>query len=221
MNITIGEIVNIVAPYSYRSDLIMVGTMPYLRIYIHNRSGFCKSIIYVAQTKPNEYAYFEDSERDHLILTGNPEKIVITDAAYINVTANDEGYDIIYYHKTKSDFIAFLYDKLSKYKIIKFNPSYLSKDIAELKLKDEELIKAVYNSFKQNGCLGTTICDLVKCVYFNNREFTFMKVKHKDIEYIASKLSKIGIICKVRNDKITNIEFELIKEERNESDEGR
>jgi hypothetical protein len=48
-----------------------------------------------------------------------------------------------------------------------------------------------------------------------------MKVKRKDIEAIASKLLKMGIICKVRNDKITNIEFEMMKEERNEIDEGR
>lgn len=220
MNITIGELVNVLIPYTSRIELLYIDTIPIIKAYLQRRNMVCRALMYIAQTNENSYTVIDncDDINNRIYLSSNKEKpfVVIKEIIphVFSMNTMDFPEDISIKKDIRyTEFIDYLYQRLFYYGIIKFNPKYFNTIITQDMNINSNKIKNIINKrFKENNKQGT-IRDLIEIVHYKKKPFDLENLKPRELGCVTGKLRDIGLSVTVENNVIIDIEIQI---ERNE-----
>lgn len=224
MHYTIGDIVNIILPYSNDINIKVMNGMPFLKASIKDVSKFTKFWIYVIQLKDYTYSVCEshDDVFNRYYPSGIIDKPFITETDLIRKIFNlDTNNDISYmYDKVISDldldgFFIYFIKRLYRNKIIRFNLKNLDTRLINLGFTSPRILRVIDRPFEVRNIKNGTILDLLDIVVKRNEDFSLGKLKEKEIRVIEIKLKELGLRPHINhtNNSINNITFELRKGE--------
>lgn len=210
MKTTIGEVADMVLPFSNVISMSYKNDMPYLIAYIKSFTGITRVHFYVAQTKEHVYsACSSSSYNNRLIVTGNPSKpfideksSVITDLESTDITTHNLGYNDI-----KNYFLNILWSN----DIIRFDPKSKGMLMSGMGFNNVKIRRIIDQSFVASKHHGKTIGDLLDIVMDEEKHFDLNPLKERDLRCVNAKLRDIGLIPVISNGYITKIDFERRK----------
>lgn len=214
MRSTIGEIVDVLLPYSNKVETTMVGGLPFVKAYLSGRNNTTKAIMYIVQMSSHIYSLCDDYDHpigDNYFATGSTLVPFISEKEIISQWFENNKYEKEYHIHTNisyNEFIEYTYERLWYYDIIRFNPKNKKIIFSELGFNNIKIRKTIDKSFESNNCNSNTIGDLIELVMKRGKSFSLEGLKQKEINCVFSKLKSIGIISTIKHDMITMISFE-------------
>ena len=173
MNITIGELVNVLIPYTSRIEVLYIDTIPIIKAYLQRRNMVCRALMYIAQTNENSYTVIDncDDINNRIYLSSNKEKpfVVIKEIIphVFSMNTMDFPEDISIKKDIRyTEFIDYLYQRLFYYGIIKFNPKYFNTIITQDMNINSNKIKNIIN--KPNGVNKLMMVIKIDCDFSSN-----------------------------------------------------
>lgn len=224
MHYTLGDIVNIILPYSNDIDIKIMHGMPFLKASIKNRYKFTKYWMYVIQSNDNTYSICEsyDDVFNRYYPSGNLDRPFISESDVVKKIFNLEiDNDISYrYDKVISDldldkFFLYFIKRLCRNNIIRFNIKNLDNRVLTLGFTSPRILRTLERGFESRNIHNGTISDLLDIIVKRNESFSLGKLKEKEIRVIEIKLKELGLIPHIdRTDNVINsITFDFRKGE--------
>ncbi len=221
MGITIGEIANVLLPYSNDVDINISNEVPFLRARLSSISAYTKAYMYVVQTGEHTYACCDsrdDLNGDRFFPTGSTSKPFVIETDIIRSWFGSEGNDISYkYDSVVTDltfdaFIQHLYERLSHYHIIRLDKKYLTTRLIDMGFTSVRIKRAIDEEFKAKKCHQGTISDLIDIIVRRNGLFSLSSLRSRESKVIVAKLKEIGITVTINSDNcINSLKFDKCK----------
>lgn len=211
MRTTIGEIIDIILPYSNSIEMSMVNDTPFIRTRLSGKLGFTKAYLYILQTDEHIYSIADsnnDTNGERYFPTGSVISPFIKEKDLIqiwnggNVNNRNNRNNITY-----DDFFNVFYILLWKYEIIKFNPKLFKMLIINIKFISKKVNRFIENGLLEQKCHNLTIQGLFDTLIKDKKQIHLGNIKQKEIKDFISKMKQIGIDMNINKNYITNMSF--------------
>lgn len=214
MNITIGELVNDILPFSPKIEMnIIGGSIPYIKAYLNNgNGGISKAIIYVIQVGEHKYTVCDNNSDplDRFIPSGNITNPFIYEKDVIHRWFNEQHEPTnirIKANITFDFFRKYFYDILFEYEIIRFDPNSKYITMSAMGFTSSKIRKVIDSSFIENQCKDNRIEDLIDLVMYQNKPFSLRTLRPRELGCVVGKLKNIGLDVTVEKNFITKIDY--------------
>lgn len=216
MKITIGEILNIVIPFSNNLEVSEAYGSPFMTASISNASGFRKFFIYVKQTADHEYAVcdsIDNNNGNRYYVSKSNEKPFIMERDVIRQQLGSgppdpNWYDTVRVGLNKEAFTNHFIDLLIQYDVIRFRRESESIILEDMGIRSDKIKRAIKKAFKDHSYVKGSIQNLLDIVYFKGDRFWMRGCGLKEMQVVSSKLRTIGLLSTIEHDFITSIQFD-------------
>lgn len=212
MRTTIGEIIDIILPYSNSIEMSMVNDTPFIRARLSGKLGFTKSYLYILQTSEHVYSIADsndDANGERYFPTGSVISPFIKEKEIIQIwnggyecNKNNVNNNIKY-----DDFFIIFYILLWKYEIIKFNPKLFKMPIIDIKFVSKKVNKLIETGLYEQKCHNFTIHGLFNTLIKDKKQIYLGNIRQREIKDFISKMKQIGIDININKNCITNMSF--------------
>lgn len=214
MNITIGELVNEILPFSPKIEMnIIGGHIPFLKAYLNNGyGGISKAVIYITQSDENKYSVCTDNNDplDKCIPTGDTANPFLSEKEFIHKWFNEQYPHIsikIRNGLNLETFKEYFYDILFEYEIIKFDPKNKAERMSSMGFTSSKIRRVLDKSFTDNHCKDNRIKDLIDLVRYQEKPFSLETLRSREVSCVVAKLKNIGLDPTIEKNFITKIDY--------------
>lgn len=216
MELTIGEIINQVLPFSNSCECNIIYGKPFLRILVGG-VGLCTRVyMYVIQTGEHKYAVCDswtDIHGHKYLPTGNVSTPFISEknkiGRWFGTTEDDDSEFIT--NLNLEGFMKYFYKVLYEYDIIKFSPENLDLKMVDMGFTSNKIKNTLTQTFRKKRRSKGTIYDLLRIVMEDNKEFDLPTLLPRELKCVRGKLRDIGLDATLEgeseNQKIVKISF--------------
>ena len=216
MRATIGEIINVILPYSNDIIINSMNSFPYIRARLNSKFGFTKCYLYILQVDEYIYSACDNSENSNGELcfpTGNSDNPFIKEKDFVTRWIGGDCYDEeINISKNMScyEFMEYFYSLLFEYEIVKTNPKILTQNMNGIKFPSKKIISCISDTMHSNKCNKLTILEMIYIIRIHMNSLSLENLKLKEINEFISTMKKLGIIIKMKDKNIIDIFIEKI-----------
>lgn len=206
MQISIGEVVNELLPFTNDINVSIMNDVPFLRARISTESAYTRAYLYVVQTAYGKYACADsrdDVNGDRFFPTGGIKHPFIVETDIVRSMFGCTGDDISYKYETVvtdldlSGFVDHLHYLLNYYEIIRFDPKNLSQKVADLGFTSTRIRRTIEKEFSSKKCHLGTIKDLSDIILRRHERFSLGNLSSKETAVIVAKLKALGVTVKI------------------------
>ncbi len=208
MKINIGEIVNIIIPFTTSMNLSIYGSFPVITSSIGNNSATTKLYMSIMQTSENFYsiAITDDIYNGNkFIPTGNINKPFIREKYFLG---GDFYESECFKNIEGKDFQLWFYNKLYEYNIIRFNPKNYNKKLIDLGFNSGKIKRILDKNFKKLHYINGSISDLINITNDKEIGFSLSGLEDKEIRCIYAKIKNLGLEIVIFDNKITKVKYD-------------
>ncbi|MDE7346537.1 MAG: hypothetical protein K2N48_07340 [Muribaculaceae bacterium] len=214
MQITIGEITDIILPYTNSIEIAQYHGRPYVTARMSNSDHLCCFIMYITQTAPHVYAMadgYHDTAGMRYIPDVSIEHPLIAErdmARRLYGTGSWEPFTDVRTNVGVDEFVSYLIDCLSSYRLIRYNVNRKDELVNGADIRSTRIKRAIEKAFKDHGYHIGTIGDLVELTMVKKKTIQFKGLKSKEMKTIVTRLKTFGLSCSIEDDFITAVEFD-------------
>lgn len=208
MNTTIGEIIDVVLPFTTSMNIMMHGLFPYIQASLGNVNSTTRLFISIMQTSEHIYAIAVTDDvynGNRIIPIENTDCPFIKERHFLN-RSSDDLYclkDIPFKH-FKARFFNVLYSN----QLIRFNPSNWKTKLIDMGFNSMKIKRTIGRSFRQLKCNRGDIADLIHVVNIEHNKFDLSSLEEKEIRCVYAKLKNMGLETTIVDKYIVKIEYE-------------
>lgn len=207
MNITIGEIANILLPFTTVLNMYIREPFPYISASIGNVSMVSKLYVSVIQTQEHLYSVSIGDDTyggNRLIPTGCRDIPFIREKNFYGYSTDvDTTFNL-----NPDKFRMWLMKALYLYNITRFDPNDFSLKVIDMGFNSLKIKRTIDKKFKSFNRPSGTILDLITIVNTNGNEFVLYKLEEKEIKCVYAKLKSIGLEPIIVDNRIIKINYE-------------
>lgn len=213
MNITIGEIANILLPYTNLIEMNITNDHPFLKAYLNGSGLSTRIYMYVVQTGEHTYAVCDsddDKNGKRYFPTGSIKRPLMPEKDIVNEWFNgeDKGSDpSVKIGLTNLTFEDYLLERLFEYGILIFDPKDKNVSITSLDFKSLKIRRIVDRAFADNHYRNSNIGNLIDLVMKKHKTITFPQLKEKEIKCIYAKLKDRGLDVTFKDCEIVKVKY--------------
>ena len=219
MNITIGNLINYLLPYSNLLETKFICGVPFIRTGLRKESNVNIAMLYIIQTGEDRYSVLDtisDNFNDKYFPTGSIERPFISDKEFISHMFNSDenmNNEIVYIKNdiSESMFVDYLLDILWYYNIIRLNPKKYDIKIIDMNFRSDKIKNIITNTFTRLGHQDGTVYDLLTVFIKEHKTFSLHGLRERELKHIQLQLKRVGIIAIIENETIVDIQLELQK----------
>lgn len=208
MEVTIGEIVNELLPYSVRIETVMSDPFPYVHALIVDRNHIVRQYIHTLQVKEHSYVIaIQDDETNgnKFIPTKNSSKPFIREKYFID----GESKETVEFASVEGkNFSDWLLRTLYQLNLIRFNPDDKYLRFADLGFNSPKIRRVIDKSFSSNHCKYGNISELLDVVNKSSKSFTLSNLLQKEVSCVNAKLRNLGLVAVIKDNDIVSIDYE-------------
>lgn len=207
MNITIGEIANILLPFTTSLKMYIHEPFPYISASIGNGSAISKLFISVMQTQEHLYSASIGDDvygGNRLIPTGYTEMPFIREKNFYGYSTEVPTT----FNLNPSNFRLWLMKTMYLYNITRFNPNDFTLKITDMGFNSVKIKRIIDRIFKSFNRPSGTVSDLITIVNTNGKEFNLYRLEDKEIKCVYAKLKNIGLEPIIVDKRIIRIDYE-------------
>lgn len=212
MNVTIGELINEILPFSSKIEMNMLNeSIPYVKAYLSGGS-ISKAVIYIIQTDKNQYSVCDNNNDplDRYIPSGNITDPFVFEKDVIHRWFNEKCDPTkikVRKELNLESFKKYFYDILYEYEIIKFDPNSRNMKMASMGFTSEKIRRVINRSFTESHCGENRIDDLINLVKYQGKPFSLQSLRQRELACVVAKLKNIGLDPTVEKNFITKIDY--------------
>lgn len=213
MRTTIGEIVDIILPYSNIIEMSMINNTPFIRTRLSDKSGFTQAYLYILQTNEHVYSIADDNNDtigERYFPTGSVISPFVKEKDLIQIWykgGENNNEKIINNNIPYNDFFNIFYTLLWKYEIIKFNPKLFKMPISDINFASKKVLTFIEKGLYDQKCNNFNIQGLVDTITKYKKQVCLGNIRQKEIKDMIYKMKQIGIDIQVNKNCIVNISF--------------
>lgn len=217
---TIGELIDDILPYVGNIETSLVNGIPFIRTNIISSNLITQSYLYIVQV--DDYTYTacddpEDSNGNRYFPCGTISRPLIKEKEMIRSWFCDRKVKVPPSLRSVScvnrvEFLKYFYKLLNEYKVISVKDDLIKTPLIDLGFNNSKIKDQIADSFIRNGMKRNSDSnDLINIVNLQKKTFRLDTLKGKDRQFIAHKLSDVGLQIIIHNDSIDEIRFERPK----------
>lgn len=213
MRSTIGEIANIILPFTSMIQISESANRPFLKANIMSGNHFLKFTLYVTQIAEHEYAIIDtnnDINGYHYFANSSISRpfIIEQDMIRSQFSENFHWYDRVVSHLDSTTFFQHFLNLLYEYQIISYKTESNDIVLEYMEINSPKIRRAVKKAFKERGvATNGTIWNLIEIMYEKEETFWLRGLTDREASVIVAKLKSIGLQTTIDRDLLTTLQF--------------
>ena len=212
MNITIGEIIDVILPFASTITVSKRSLFPWITANIEGGSSVTRLFISVKQVSEWTYSAVVTDDvynGNRLIPTDTVEPPFIQEKSFLSYEYNQKDID----GKNNMNVIQFrrwLFRILYTYRVIKFDPCNWSKRVVDLGFNSTKIRRCIDKTMRKMKCYKGDIFNLIESINTKHEKFSMEELEDKEIRCIYAKLKSLGLNPIIIDKNIVKIEYEKV-----------
>lgn len=216
MKVTIGELTELLAPWSTKVEILMINGKPFMRAYLSSSYGTTRVYLYISQKEEYKYQCIESDDDicKKVIYTGNSFDPFIKESDYASKLFDEykeKKSDDSFSYKDNLDFRSFndyLLDILYQYGIIRFDPSIKTKSIVhDMGFNSSKIKRILTERMKEYHSRNNSIGEFMFLIMNKKQKFDLYPMIQKEVNCIFAMLKNIGLDATIDKNIIVGLDY--------------